>query len=63
MTTTVPSMAETIRQLRASAPWAKVVVGGAVLNREYADSIGADFWAKDAMDAVRFAERVEKELK
>ncbi len=63
MTTTVPSMAETIRQLRAEAPWAKVVVGGAVLNREYADSIGADFWAKDAMDAVRFAERVEKELK
>ena len=62
MTTTVPSMAETIRQLREKAPWAKVVVGGAVLNQEYADSIGADFWAKDAMDAVRFAEQTERDL-
>lgn len=62
MTTTVPAMAETIRLLRRVAPWTKVVVGGAVLNREYADSIGADFWAKDAMDAVRFAEETEKEF-
>ncbi len=56
MTTTVPAMEETIKQLRASAPWAKIVVGGAVLNREYADSIGADKYARDAMEAVRYAE-------
>ena len=57
MTTTVPAMEETIRQLREKAPWAKVVVGGAVLTQEYADSIGADFYAKDAMATVRFAMR------
>jgi hypothetical protein len=40
MTTTVPAMEETIKQLRKKAPWAKIVVGGAVLNREYAERIG-----------------------
>ena len=49
-------MEETIKQLRKSAPWAKIVVGGAVLNREYAERIGADKYAKDAMEAVRYAE-------
>jgi len=56
MTTTVPAMEETVKQLRISAPWAKVVVGGAVLNAEYADMIGADKYAKDAMETVRYAE-------
>ena len=46
MTTTVPAMEETIRQLRVAAPWAKIVVGGAVMTKEYADSIGADQYAK-----------------
>lgn len=55
MTTTVPAMEETIKQLRENAPWAKVVVGGAVLTQEYADSIGADYYAKDAMATVRYA--------
>ena len=55
MTTTVPAMEETIKILREKAPWAKVVVGGAVLTQEYADSIGADFYAKDAMATVRYA--------
>ncbi len=58
MTTTVPAMEETIKQLRASAPWAKIVVGGAVLNHEYAERIGADKYAKDAMETVRYAEEV-----
>lgn len=56
MTTTVESMEKTIRLLRENAPWCKVVVGGAVLTQEYADKIGADFYAKDAMQTVRFAE-------
>lgn len=55
MTTTVPAMEETIKQLRENAPWAKVIVGGAVLTQEYADSIGADYYAKDAMATVRYA--------
>ena len=58
MTTTVPAMEETIRQLRQKAPWCKVVVGGAVLTQEYADKIGADKYAKDAMETVRYAENV-----
>ena len=56
MTTTVPAMEETIRQLRKGAPWCKIVVGGAVLNEEYAATIGADKYAKDAMETVRYAE-------
>ncbi len=58
MTTTVPAMEETIKQLRNKAPWCKIVVGGAVLTQEYADKIGADKYAKDAMESVRYAEKV-----
>ena len=58
MTTTVPAMEETIRLLRSEAPWCKIMVGGAVLNPEYAAAIGADFYAKDAMEAVRCAEEI-----
>ncbi len=58
MTTTVPAMEETIRLLREQAPWCKTVVGGAVLNREYAEAIGADRYAKDAMETVRYAGEV-----
>lgn len=58
MTTTVPSMEETIKQLRTVCPDAKVVVGGAVLTQEYADMIGADYYAADAMDTVRYAQKL-----
>ncbi len=58
MTTTVPAMEETITLLREKAPWCKVVVGGAVLTQEYADKIGADKYAPDAMATVRFAEEI-----
>ena len=63
MTTTVPAMEETIKQLHRQAPWCKIVVGGAVLNQEYADAIGADKYAKDAMEAVRYAEEINQNLK
>ena len=62
MTTTVPAMEETIKALRADAPWCKIVVGGAVLNKEYADAIGADKYAKDAMETVRYAEEVNERI-
>jgi len=58
MTTTVPAMEETIILLHKEAPWCKIVVGGAVLTQEYADRIGADKYAKDAMETVRYAENV-----
>lgn len=56
MTTTVVSMEETIIQLRKNVPDCKVMVGGAVLNQEYADMIGADFYGKDAMQSVYYAQ-------
>ena len=59
MTTTVPAMEKTIGLIRAELPGVKVIVGGAVLNEEYAERIGADFYGKDAMSAVRYAETVE----
>ena len=62
MTTTVPAMEETIKLLRERAPWAKIVVGGAVLTKEYADAIGADKYAKDAMETVRYAELINSAL-
>ena len=55
MTTTVPAMEETIKLLRKEAPDVLIVVGGAVLTQEYADKIGADHYAKDAMATVRYA--------
>lgn len=58
MTTTVPSMEETIRQLRVAAPWTKVMVGGAVLTEEYARTIGADRYCRDAMASVNYAEEL-----
>ncbi len=60
MTTTVPAMEQTIKLLRRDAPAVKVVVGGAVLNREYADKIGADKYARDAMETVRYAQEIYK---
>lgn len=58
MTTTVASMEETIQLLRREKPDCKVMVGGAVLNQEYADMIGADFYGKDAMQSVYYAQNV-----
>ena len=51
-------MAETIKLLRKNCPDTKIMVGGAVLNQDYADKIGADFYGKDAMESVRYAEKV-----
>lgn len=57
MTTTVPSMEKTIRLLKTKNPQIAVMVGGAVLTEEYAKTIGADFYGKDAMASVRIAEK------
>jgi 5-methyltetrahydrofolate--homocysteine methyltransferase len=63
MTTTVPSMEKTVAMLHKQAPFCKVIVGGAVLTEDYANMIGADKYAADAMEAVRYAESIEAELK
>ena len=58
MTTTLPAMEATIRLLRERCPWCKVVVGGAVLTPEYARQIGADLYARDAMETVEAAKQI-----
>lgn len=60
MTTTVPAMEETIKLLKSAFPECKTVVGGAVLTQEYADKIGADKYAHDAMETVRYAQQILK---
>lgn len=55
MTTTVPNMEKTIKLIHDNTD-AKVFVGGAVLTRDYADMINADWYAKDAMESVRIAQ-------
>ena len=58
MTTTVPAMQETVALLREKAPFCRVIVGGAVLTAEVAAAMGADRYAPDPMEAVRYAEAV-----
>ncbi len=58
MTTTLVSMEETIAALRAAGLPCKVMVGGAVLTPEYAEKIGADYYAKDAKRSVDIAREV-----
>lgn len=58
MTTTLASMEETIKAVKAAAPECKVMVGGAVLTAEYASKIGADFYCKDAMKSVEAAQSI-----
>ncbi len=60
MTTTVPGMAETLALIKEQAPFCKTVVVRAVLNRECAERIVADFYASDAMGTVRYAENINK---
>lgn len=58
MTTTLPSMEETIQLVKARCPECRIMVGGAVLTADYAEKIGADFYAKDAKGAVDIARSV-----
>ena len=57
-TVNIERMEETIDLLRREAPWCKVMVGGAVLTEDYARRMGADFYGKDAMSDVRYADGV-----
>ncbi|NLW79129.1 MAG: dihydropteroate synthase [Ruminococcaceae bacterium] len=58
MTTTLPAMARTIEALNKAVPACKVFVAGAVLTEDYANAIGADFFAKDANASAEYAKRV-----
>jgi 5-methyltetrahydrofolate--homocysteine methyltransferase len=58
MTTTVPAMEESVKLIHESLPDCRVMVGGAVLTETYAEKMGADFYAKDAMGAVKIAKKI-----
>ena len=60
MTTTIKSMEETIKALKGAGYKGKVFVGGAVLTKEYADMIGADYYSKDAKEAVEIVKEFFK---
>ncbi len=55
MTTTVKSMADTITALKNAGADCKVMVGGAVLNKEYAEMVGADYYVSDATESAKIA--------
>lgn len=60
LTTTMPAMKEIIDEVRkdGSAKSVKIIVGGAPVTQEYADSIGADGYAADASTAVEVSEKL-----
>ena len=60
MTTTLPSMEKTVELVRRELPRVKIIVGGAVLTETYSKMIGADFYAPDAISAVRYADGLDK---
>lgn len=62
MTTTVPNMQQTVDLLHKDCPDCKIIVGGAVLTRDYAEQMGANAYGGDAMSTVRFAEFLEERL-
>lgn len=62
MTTTVVNMKEIVSRIKSECPDVYVMVGGAVLTKEYALSMGADAYCKDGMQAVRYAEEVERAI-
>lgn len=61
MTTTVKNMKDTITAIRDAGLNCKVMVGGAVLNEEYADFVGADYYVKDGREGVQIAQRLFNE--
>ena len=62
MTTTLASMEKTIALLHENNVDCKIMVGGAVLTPEYAERIGADYYAKDAKESCDIAKRVFEEF-
>ncbi len=58
MTTTVVNMEATIRALRDAGADCKIMVGGAVLTQDFAKTMGADYYAKDAKQSADIAKEV-----
>lgn len=63
MTTTMKQMEAVIQYAKEQNVTAKIMVGGAVITKEYAEEIGADGYSKDAAEAVKLAGRLIGQLK
>ena len=55
MTTTLPELEETVKELKTAVPGTDIMVGGAVVTQDYANRIGAPNYCKDGVAAVRIA--------
>ena len=58
MTTSLPYMKETVKKIKENMPDVKVIVGGAVVTRKFAEEIGADGYGKNAFEAVNIVRRL-----
>ena len=58
MTTTMPQIDKVIDKLQAAGARAKVMIGGAAVTQDYADSCGADAYAADGVKAVKLAKQI-----
>ncbi len=63
MTTSMIGMKDIVRLVKEEGLGVKVMVGGGPVNQEYADSIGADAYGRDAMDAVRVARNLMEDVR
>ena len=59
MTTTLSAMEDSVALVKRECPKTKIMVGGAVLTESYSKSIGADFYAPDALSAVKYANEIK----
>jgi 5-methyltetrahydrofolate--homocysteine methyltransferase len=58
MTTTMTEMETVVNHARSKNCQAKIMIGGAVVDQNYADQIGADGYSRDAMEAVKLARKL-----
>ena len=58
MTTTLPELEKTVQLVKEKYPHISIMVGGAVVTKDYADSIGADSYCKDGIAAISEADRL-----
>ncbi|PWJ96546.1 5-methyltetrahydrofolate--homocysteine methyltransferase [Oceanotoga teriensis] len=58
MTTTLINMENTVKEIRKKFDDIKIIIGGAVVTKTFANSIGADFYAKDAREALKYLEKL-----
>ena len=58
LTTTMPALEATVAALKAAGKGYKIMVGGAPINQEFADKVGADAYTPDAASAAKKAKEL-----